>query len=233
MNIFKRLFKVGQAEAHNVVDKLEDPIKMSEQAIRDLKKDLATAMQSFAEVKAIAIRMERDKNTYSLQAQDWERKAVLLLEKAQSGQMTVDQAEKLAREALVQKDDCLKKATEAEVNHQKQTEMVDKLAIQIDKLKKTVQQQENDLITLKARAKTASSMKKINKQLSSIDSSSTLNMLERMKQKVDEDETLAQAYAELEGINTNLDQQINQALNESDTKGDQLLQELKAKMLNK
>ncbi len=233
MNIFKRLFKVGQAEAHNIVDKLEDPIKMSEQAIRDLKKDLAIAMQSFAEVKAIAIRMERDKNTYSQQAQDWERKAVMLLEKAHSGQMTVEQAEKLAREALLQKDDSLKKATEAEVNYQKQTEMVDKLAIQIDKLKKTVQQQENDLITLKARAKTASSMKKINQQLSSIDSSSTLSMLERMKQKVDEDETLAQAYAEMEGINTNLDQQINQALNESDTKGDALLQELKAKMLNK
>ena len=38
--IFQRLFKTGQAEAHSLVDKLEDPIKISEQAIRDLKKDL-------------------------------------------------------------------------------------------------------------------------------------------------------------------------------------------------
>ena len=38
--IFQRLFKTGQAEAHAIVDKLEDPIKLSEQAIRDLKKDL-------------------------------------------------------------------------------------------------------------------------------------------------------------------------------------------------
>jgi len=38
MNIFKRLFKIGQAEAHSAVDKLEDPIKLTEQGIRDLKK---------------------------------------------------------------------------------------------------------------------------------------------------------------------------------------------------
>ena len=39
--IFQRLFKTGQAEAHAIVDKLEDPIKLSEQAIRDLKKGSA------------------------------------------------------------------------------------------------------------------------------------------------------------------------------------------------
>jgi phage shock protein A len=38
MNVFKRLFKVGEAEAHSALDKLEDPIKMTEQGIRDLKK---------------------------------------------------------------------------------------------------------------------------------------------------------------------------------------------------
>ena len=38
--LFQRLFKTGQAEAHALVDKFEDPIKMSEQAIRDLKKAL-------------------------------------------------------------------------------------------------------------------------------------------------------------------------------------------------
>ena len=36
--IFERLFKTGQAEAHALIDKMEDPIKLSEQAIRDLKK---------------------------------------------------------------------------------------------------------------------------------------------------------------------------------------------------
>jgi len=39
MNIFKRLFRIGSAEANSLVDKLEDPIKMTEQGIRELKED--------------------------------------------------------------------------------------------------------------------------------------------------------------------------------------------------
>ena len=51
--IFNRLFKAGEAEAHSLVDKLEDPIKMSEQAVRDLRKDLQESLKSLAEVKSL------------------------------------------------------------------------------------------------------------------------------------------------------------------------------------
>lgn len=233
MSIFKRIFKIGQAEAHDLVNKLEDPIKMSEQGIRDLKKDLASAMQAFAEVKAQGIRLERDKNTYGAQAQDWERKAILLLDRAQKGTMTVEEAERLAKDALLQKEDCFKKATEAATNLEKQNEMIGKLSVQIDKMKRAVSQQENELITLKARAKTAQSMKKVNQQLSTINADSTMQMLERMKQKVDEDESLAQAYADMEGLNENLSSKIDKALESSDSSADLLLEDLKSKMLNK
>ncbi|HAA04036.1 MAG TPA: phage shock protein A, partial [Syntrophobacteraceae bacterium] len=40
MSVLARLFKIGQAEANSVVDNLEDPIRMTEQGIRDLKRDL-------------------------------------------------------------------------------------------------------------------------------------------------------------------------------------------------
>ena len=38
MSIFQRLFNVSKAEVHSAIDKFEDPIKMTEQGIRDLKK---------------------------------------------------------------------------------------------------------------------------------------------------------------------------------------------------
>jgi phage shock protein A len=230
MSFFSRIFKIGQAEAHNIVDKLEDPIKMSDQAIRDLKNNLSQAMQAFAEVKAQAIKMERDKNLYTDRAVDWERKAVLLLQRAGSGQMAPEEAERLAKEALLQKEDSSKKASEASINLQKQSEMVNKLQVQIEKLRRTIQQQENELITLKARAKTAESMKKVNKQLSGIDADSTIAMLERMKTKVEADETLAQAYSEMEGINENLNSKIDRALEENNLQGDLLLEDLKNKL---
>ncbi len=230
MSFFKRLFKIGQAEAHNVIDKLEDPIKLSEQAIRDLKQDLSLAMQAFAEVKALAIKMERDKNLYSERSLEWERKAVLLLQRAENGQMAPQEAERLAKEALLQKEDATKKATEAALNLERQNEAVGKLQMQVEKLRRTVQQQENELVTLKARAKTAESMKKVNKQLSGIDSDSTIAMLERMKQKVETDETLAQAYSEMEGLNESLNSKIDKALEENSLQGDLLLEDLKSKL---
>ena len=84
--IFQRLFKTGQAEAHAIVDKMEDPIKMSEQAIRDLKKDLHGSMQSLAEVKALAIRMQKDADNNKQLAADYERKAMLLAAAGPGGQ---------------------------------------------------------------------------------------------------------------------------------------------------
>nr|MCU0392033.1 PspA/IM30 family protein [Thermoflexibacter sp.] len=39
MGIFNRIFNIGKSEVHNALDKLEDPIKMTEQGIRDLKTD--------------------------------------------------------------------------------------------------------------------------------------------------------------------------------------------------
>ena len=85
MGLFQRIFKVGESQAHSLVDKLEDPIKMTEQGIRDLKNDLQKAMTSLAQVKAIAIRHKKDAEDQKKQAADYERKAMMLLQKMQGG----------------------------------------------------------------------------------------------------------------------------------------------------
>lgn len=215
MGILNRLFKIGQSEAHALVDKLEDPIKLTEQGIRDLKKDLEASLTSLAEVKAIAIRMRKDAENNKLQSQDYERKAMLLLQKAQSGQISQSEADRLATEAIVKKDEHDKVALRSEKEYQNQQAMVEKLQGNINRLKSTISTYENELITLKARAKTASSVKKINKQLANIDSSGTIHMLEKMKTKVDEEESLASAYGELAGTTKTLDDEINTALEDS------------------
>ena len=73
MSVFKRMFKVSQAEAHAVVNKFEDPIKMTEQGIRDLKKDLQASMTSLAEVKAISLRTRRQAENHKKMTVYYER----------------------------------------------------------------------------------------------------------------------------------------------------------------
>lgn len=97
--LFKRIFRVAQSEAHAAVDKLEDPVKMTEQGIRELKQNFAVSMQSLAQVKASAIRLKKDGEDQLRIAQDYERKAMLLLQRASKGEMDMAEAERLATEA--------------------------------------------------------------------------------------------------------------------------------------
>jgi phage shock protein A len=231
MSIFQRLFQVGQAEAHNVVNKLEDPIRMTEQGIRELKIDLQGAMTGLAQVKGIAIRLTKEAEDAKRQAGEYERKAMLMLQRAQDGHMDMAQAERLATEALTMKDSASERATRLFKDAEQQQRLASQLQEKIAQLKSTTSTHENELITLRARAKTAAATKKINQQLAQIDSSSTIAMLERMKNKVEEDEALAQAYGEVADDDSSVDAEIDHALAGSQTTSTQdRLAELKAKM---
>jgi phage shock protein A len=62
----KRIFRIGKAEANNAVDKLERPITMTKQGIRDLKTDLDESLKALAQIKATAIRTRREVNNQKL-----------------------------------------------------------------------------------------------------------------------------------------------------------------------
>jgi len=232
MNIFKRLFRIGSAEANSLVDKLEDPIKLTEQGIRDLKKDLSAALQALAEVKALAIRSKNDANKYSEKAKEYEKKAILLLKKAERGEITAEDSDRLASECLVQKDTFVASAASSRKDQEKFEAHVAKLDKNIKNLKSNVKKYENELRTLKARAKVAKATKNINKQLADVDSSSTVSMLERMKDKVAEEESLAESYAEIAGESTSIDDEIESALESgsAELKASDSLAALKAKL---
>jgi phage shock protein A len=232
MNIFKRIFRIGSAEANSLVDKLEDPIKMTEQGIRDLKKNLGEALQALAEVKALAIRSKNDGNKYSEKAKDYEKKAILLLKRAEKGEITPEEADRLASECLVQKETFVANATQSRADQAKFDAHVAKLDGNIKTLRSNVKKYENELRTLKARAKVAKATKNINKQLADVDSSSTVSMLERMKDKVAEEESLAESYADIASESTSVDDEIEKALNSgsAEVKAFDSLAALKAKL---
>jgi len=230
-SIFQRLFKLGESHAHDLVDKFEDPIKMTEQGIRDLKKDLQGSMRSLAEVKGISIRLKKEAEDNKRLAADYERKAMLLLQKLQKGELDKADAERLATEALSRKEECSQKAMKLMKDLEQQEKMVAQLDSNVSKLKSTVSTYQNDLITLKARAKTASATRKVNEQLAKVDSSGTISMLEKMKAKVEEDESLAQSYGELAGADKSIDDELNAALSSGQTSpATDKLAELKSKM---
>lgn len=214
-NIFKRLFKIGQAEAHSAIDKLEDPIKMTEQGIRDMKKDLDKSLQALAEVKAAAIRSRNESENYRLKAKDYEEKAMLLLKRGQSGDMDSAEADRLATEALTKKKECQEHYERGKGEQEKLDGSVSKLEANVKELRSNISKWENELKVLKARAKVAKATKNLNKQMANVDSSSTISMLERMKEKVAQEEALAESYEDIAGESKSVDDEIDKALKDS------------------
>ena len=230
MGLLSRLFKIGQSEAHAAINKLEDPIRLTEQGIRDLKQDLNRSLEALAEVKAMAIRASNDMHKYQNQAADYEKKAILLLQKAERGEFDPSEADRLASEALLRKSE-----SEGQyISAKKDKEQFDKSVAQIEaktrQLRSTISTYENELKTLKARDKVNKATINLNKQLAQVDASGTVNMLERMKEKVAQEEALAESYGSIANEARSLDDEIDAALTKGNNTQSDALAALKAKM---
>ena len=212
MKILKRLFSLGKAEANSAIDNLEDPIKMTEQGIRDLKADLEKSLQGLAEIKSLAIRARNDMETAQNRAKDYENKAMMLLKRAQKGEMSSDEADRLANEALTRKEEAMEEYNRNKADKAKFDDNVSKMETKIKQLRSKISTYENELRTLKARVKVSSATKNINKQMANVDTSGTVSMLERMKEKVSEEEALSESYADIANESRSVDEEIDQAL---------------------
>ncbi|MCD7900081.1 MAG: PspA/IM30 family protein [Bacteroides sp.] len=230
MNIFKRLFRIGEAEINSVVEKMEDPIKMTEQGIREMRDDLNRAIESLAQIQALAIRAKNDKTKKQEEAQEYENKAILLLTKAQKGELDMAQAEKLAKEALSLKEKLLAEAHTLEEQQKVHEESASGVQNNVEILKFNITKWENELKTLKSRIRVSRATKEVNKQMAKIDSNSTISMLERMKEKVEEEEALAQAYGNIANVKNSTDDEIEKALGGTSGTVTQELDEIKRKL---
>ena len=230
MSLFRRLITFGKSEAHNALDKLEDPIAMAEQGVRDLRADLNKSLESLASVKAQAIRAEKSLSREKEIAADYEQKAMALLRRAQSGELDAAEADRLATEALARKEQAVERAGVAQGEVQRFDGAVAQLESNVEKLKSQISQWDNELRTLKARAEVGQATRKLNQQLAKTDSSSTLAMLERMRDKVAQEEALAEAYGEIAQVERSVDAEIDAALGGESVKGAAALDALKKKM---
>tara|TARA_R110002126_G_scaffold291568_2_gene453706 strand:+ start:5244 stop:5933 length:690 start_codon:yes stop_codon:yes gene_type:complete len=215
---------MGQAEANSTLDSMEDPIKLTEQGIRDLKVELENGLESLAQVKALAIRSKNQHEEFVANVENYQEKAMLLLNKAKNGDLEIGEAERLAKVALIKKEENYKKAENTKVESVKFERSVLELAANVSEIKKNINKWENELITLKARVKVSNATQKMNKQMADIDASSTVDMLERMKSKVSQEEALAEAYGNMADSKNSIDFEIDKAIDfTKDTAENELL----------
>ncbi len=212
MNLFQKFFKVIQSFLHGFLNHIQDPILMAEQAIRDLKKDYDTSMKNLAEIKALSIEAKEKISQNTEIAKDYEKKALVLLQKAQNGELEQEKADRLASEALKKKQEAIEEIKKQTLSVRNYDSMSEKLETKISGLKEQIENWEGQVKTLKARHKVAVTTKKINQKMLSKSDNTAQALLENLKETVNKEEALATAYDEMNTIETDIDKEINEAI---------------------
>ena len=191
MNLFNRFVKVSQANALKVIQSLEAPEKIMNQALIDMQNDLVKVRKSYAEITSSQRRFANERDEAQVQADHWYQRAQLALRSGNDG---------LAKEALSRK--------------QQQLEIVKKIQLQIDgqsaaadKLYEGLRALEGKIIEAKekknqmvARAKAAESTQKVNDMLSGLTGKTSMDAFKRMEEKVEALEAAAEASAEMANL---------------------------------
>jgi phage shock protein A len=138
MGIFSRLNRVIKSNLNALVDQAEDPDKLIGQTVSDMKSALSRARKELIEAMGSAKRLEKKERELAEEAVEWERKAVLALERDD---------EDLAREALRRKARTLKEAQSVRGRAAEQATAADAMKAQLARI-------EEKLDDLKARQKT-------------------------------------------------------------------------------
>ena len=197
MGIFQRLFRWGKSEVNDTLDSLEDPVKMTAEGIRELEKKLDDSIKALAQVKASCVTAKNELDRAKQESVDYENKAMMFLKAVELGKMEQAEADKLATQCLEKKSQKVQQLPVLEANYKKYQGAVDKLEDSVKVLKTNIDKWKSESQMLKARAKVAEATANVNKQLAGIDSSDTIAMLEKMKEKVDQQEALADSYLEI------------------------------------
>ena len=228
MKLFKKLFKIALEESDSVNS--EDPILLTEKGIDGLRNDLRISVEGLAQVKAMSIRAKNEVKDLERKSRDFEEKAILLLQKSKDGSLKTEDADRLAKEALSKRNQIEDLLDIEKENFENYDESVTQLEHNVSNLRIQISKWENELKTLKARVQIKAATNNLNKHLVQIDASNTVSLLERMKNKVKQEEALSDAYGDLGIVNTSIEEEIDQALDLKGRKASDALEELKQKL---
>ena len=189
MGIFDRLATLLKSNINDLISKAENPEKMLDQIVVDMRNSLARAKQQVAAAIADEKRLKDQAEGEYKAAQDWENKAMLAVKEGRDD---------LAKQALVRHSEHLEHATSLETawqSHQLETE---KLKNSLRDLNDKIQEAGRKKNLLLARQRRAQAQQKISETMSSMSEKSAFEAFARMEEKIASNERMLKASTEIE-----------------------------------
>ncbi len=185
---FSRLGTLIKSNLNDIISKAEDPEKMLNQVLVEMKNHLIEAKKQVAVAIGDEKRLKKQYDDQVNQARDWERKAMLAVNAGD---------DELAKEALARKEEHENLSLQFEQQWQMQKDAVDKLKDQLRLLNGRIEEAKRKRNLLVARAKRAEAQKTIQATMSGLSDTSAFDTFDRMADKVEKMEAEAEASSDV------------------------------------
>jgi phage shock protein A len=221
MGLFDRLSTLLRSNINELISRAENPEKMLNQLIVDMKTNLAKAKQQVASAIADEKKLQSDAENMKKQAEDWERRAMLAVQEGRDD---------MAKQALGRYNEQMQGAQQLHETWLKHKAETEALKLSLRQLNDKIEEAKRKKNILIARQKRAEAQKAIQDTMRGISDNNAFDTFERMNQKVEQIEAESEASTELGGelAGDTLQQKFKRL--EGGTGSDLALAELKSKM---
>ncbi len=221
MGLFDRLSAMLRSNINDLISRAENPEKMLNQLILDMKTQLSKAKQQVASAIADEKKLQSDAEALRKQAEDWERRAMMAVQEGRDD---------LAKQALGRYNEHLQSAQQLHETWLRHKAETDKLKLSLRQLNDKIEEAKRKKNILVARAKRAEAQQRIQETMSGMNDKSAFESFDRMAEKIEAIERKALAAAEIQQEFQSDD--LMDQFKKLEYKGtaDQQLTDLKAKM---
>ena len=186
MGIFQKLSTLIRSNLNDLIARAENPEKMLNQVIDDMRNQLARARQEVAVAIADAAKLKKQVDDEQKQASDWEQRAMLAVRQGRDD---------LARQALLRHQEHAQRALTLHETWQRHQEDTERLRDALRQLNEKIQEAQRKKNLLIARQKRAEAQKRIHETMSGLSDSSAFEAFDRMAEKIEQNERMAIAAA--------------------------------------
>ena len=188
MGIFTKLSTVIKSNINDLISRAENPEKMLNQIILDMRDQLAKAKREVAAAIAAERKLKSQLEDEVKQAQDWERRAVLAVQEGRDD---------LAKQALVRQQEHAERASVLRQTWEAQAAETEKLKGSLRQLNDKIEEAKRKRNLLIAKQKRAQAQRRIHETMSGLSDTSAFEAFNRMAEKIEEQEQRSLAQAEV------------------------------------
>jgi phage shock protein A len=189
MGIFDRLSTLIKSNLNDLISSAENPEKMLNQIIIDMRTQLAKAKQQVAGAIADERRLHDQVETEYKQVQDWEKRAMLAVQEGRDD---------MAKQALMRHNEHMLHAQQLDATWQSHKAETEQLKGALRELNDKIEEAKRKKNLLVARQKRAEAQKRIQDTMSSVSEKSAFEAFARIEARVEENERRNLANAEID-----------------------------------